>query len=91
MPPQAPAHLHLWILSFSELQSLLCPGDDITLRRPGEHIEECAVAGDPHDQVLVIFRMRLCVQQGGPVDHVILYMVTVQLVKEGADQDSVKE
>jgi len=58
-------------------ERLLSPLDDVVLRSLGQHREESAVSGYPDDQVPVLVRVDLGIQQGVAGDHVVLNVVAM--------------
>ena len=62
---------------FSE--RLLGALDDVVLRLFGKHIEESAVACDTDDQILVILRVALRVDQRLTGDNVVLKKVRISI------------
>ena len=66
---------------FSE--RLLGALNDVIPRFFGKHIEESAVPRDADDQILVILRVKLRVDQSIPRYDVVLHMITVKRIEEG--------
>ena len=62
----------------STAERLFGPFDDLVLQLFAEVVEMVAIAGDPDNQVLILVRMILCVDQRLPVDDVELDVVAVQ-------------
>lgn len=56
----------------------VCSCYDFVLQRFAEIAEIDAVAGNPHDQITILFGMRLCIPQCLRIDHVKLDMMPPQ-------------
>ena len=85
MKKKIPTAKSVGIFAIRRLERLLGAGDDIVLSLTGEHIEECAVAGNTDDQITVLLRVCLSIQQSGSVHNIVLNVIAFQAVKEGAD------
>ena len=68
-----PLQLHFPVF----LQRLLRPLNDIILCCLGQDIEEGRISGDTDNQILMLFRMSLCIEQGISGYYIILYMISL--------------
>lgn len=69
----------------SLIKALLRPRDDLVLKSPAEIPEMVTVAGNPDDEIPVVFRMLLSLQKRLAVNDIELNVVAVQ-VEIGAHQ-----
>jgi len=69
------------------LKRLLGAFDDLVLKFFAEIVEVVTIAGNPHNQVFVVFRLLLGGQQRTAVDDIKLDVMTIQ-TEVGADKRS---
>ena len=61
------------------IESLFCTLDDLILQRLAQIAEMIAVSGDPDDQICMLLRVQLRIDQCLSVDHIELNVVPVHI------------